>query len=272
MSEETQNAVQTYSKSTLRKDFFILSQLVTKDFKLKYRRSVLGIAWSVLNPLFMMAVQSIVFTYMFRHSIENYPLYLILGNVTFTLMNEATRNALTSITGAASLLKKIRIDRFVFPLQKVLFALVNYLFSLIAVAIVMAFFRVVPSWQIVFFPIVLLLLMLFCAGLGLALSALVVFFRDVIHLWTVILTAWTYLTPIFWDPQMLIDAQAPTWILAIVHLNPMYNYVTAMRDIFLWHQTPSLTILGLCAFWSIVMLVIGLIVFRKNEHKFILYI
>ena len=272
MQDTSQNAIQTYSKSAFRKDLFILSQLVTKDFKLKYRRSVLGIAWSVLNPLFMMAVQSIVFTYMFRHSIENYPLYLILGNVTFTLMNEATRNALTSITGAASLLKKIRIDRFVFPLQKVLVALVNYIFSFIAVAIVMVFFRVIPSWHVVFFPLILLLLIMFCIGLGLALSALVVFFRDVIHLWSVILTAWMYLTPIFWDPQMLIDAQAPTWILAIVHLNPMYNYVTAMRDIFLWHQTPSLFIFGMCAFWAVLILLIGIWVFRKNEHKFILYI
>ena len=272
MQGESRTEIQTYHASRFSKDVFILTQLVSKDFKRKYRRSVLGIAWSVLNPLFMMVVQSVVFTYMFRHSIENYPLYLILGNVTFTLMNEATRTSLTSITGAASLLKKIRIERFVFPLQKVLFALVNFLFSFVAVVIVMAFFQVVPTWHVVLFPVVVALLVLFCAGLGFMLSALVVFFRDVQHLWSVILTAWMYLTPIFWDAKLLVDAQAPTWILAVVHVNPMYNYVTAMRDIFLWHQSPTATVMGLCVFWAVLMLAIGVWVFRKNEHRFILYI
>lgn len=272
MRDASQLGAQTYYESEFKKDVFILYQLVSKDFKRKYRRSVLGIAWSVLNPLFMMVVQSVVFTYMFRHSIENYPLYLILGNVTFTLMNEATKSSLTSITGAASLLKKIRIDRFVFPLQKVLFSLVNFLFSFIAVIVVMAFFRVIPSWHIVLFPIIVLLLLMFCSGFGFLLSSLVVFFRDVQHLWSVILTAWMYLTPIFWDAQMLIDAQAPSWIIAIVHVNPMYNYVTAMRDIFLWHQMPTCAVLGLCTAWAFAMLIIGIWAFRKSEHKFILYI
>lgn len=184
----------TKTTTGLKKDLFILKQLVTKDFKLKYRRSVLGVAWSVLNPLLMMIVMSIVFSFLFRNNIENYPLYLIIGNITFALMGDSTSAALTSIIDAAPLLKKVKVNRFVFPVQKVLFALVNFGFSLIAVAIVMLFFRVAPTAHLLWLPVCLLLLMIFCIGIGLIIGSLSVFFRDIIHLWSVILTAWTYLT------------------------------------------------------------------------------
>lgn len=272
MPDRTHTKIQTHSKTGLQKDLFVVYQLVSKDFKLKYRRSVLGVAWSVLNPLLMMVVQSIVFTYLFKHSIENYPLYLIVGNVTFSFMSDATRSSLRAIVGASSLLKKVRIDRFVFPVQKVLFSLVNYAFSLVAVAVVMVFFQVVPTWHFFFFPLILLLLVVFCIGLSMALSALTVFFRDIIHLWSVVLTAWTYLTPIFWDFQLLVDNHAPHWIQLLVKVNPMYNYCTAMRDVFLWQQTPSTRIMILCVAWAIIALLLGILVFRKNEHRFILYI
>ena len=262
----------SHASSAFAKDIFILKQLVSKDFKLKYRRSVLGVVWSVLNPLLMMVVMSIVFSYMFGGSVENFPLYLIVGNVTFSLMSDSTNAALWSIIDAAPLLKKVKVDRFVFPVQKVLFALVNFAFSLIAVAFVMLWFRVVPTWHLIMLPVVLVLLMLFCIGIGLAIGSLAVFFRDIIHLWGVIILAWTYLTPIFWDLQLLIDKAAPAWIITLVKVNPMYNYITFMRDIFLWQQVPSATVFGLCCFWAVLALLVGLFIFRKTEHKFILYV
>lgn len=262
----------TYASSNFSKDLSILRQLVSKDFKIKYRRSVLGVAWSVLNPLLMMIVMSIVFSYMFRHNIENYPLYLILGNITFSLMSEATRQSLRSITGAASLLKKVKVDRVIFPIQKVLSALVNFVFSLVAVVLVMLWFRVMPTWHIVWVPLGVLLLVIFCCGLGMILGAAVVFFRDVMHLWGVVLTAWNYLTPIFWDFQMLVDNHAPEWVIMLVRLNPMYNFVQLMRDAVLWQTNPSPAVFGLCVFWALLMLALGLFVFKKTEHKFILYI
>ena len=264
--------IQPFAKTELDKNRFILKQLVTKDFKRKYRRSVLGIAWSVLNPLMMMIVMSVVFSFVFRADIENYPLYLILGNITFSFMSESTSQALMSFIDAAPLLKKVRISRFVFPVQKVLFALVNFTFSLVAVALVMLWFRVVPTWHIIWLPVCLFLLVLFCSGIGLIVGSLAVFFRDVVHLWSVILTAWTYLTPIFWVPTQLAANGAPTWVMSIVELNPMYGFVTFMRDIFLWNQNPSMQTLGLCVFWAVIMLGIGILVFRKTQHKFILYI
>jgi len=276
---ESQKAVAkpaSHAKNDFEKDKFILKQLVTKDFKIKYRRSVLGVAWSVLNPLLMMVVMSIVFSTIFGQSRngsitpEMYPLYLIVGNITFSVMSESTNQALMSIIWASSLLKKVKVHRWVFPVQKVLFSLVNFSFSLVAVALVMLLFRVVPTWHLILLPVCLLLLMCFCMGLGMMLSALAVFFRDVMHLWTVVITAWMYLTPIFWTTDYI--SQMAHWIQVLVVVNPMYNYLQFMRDIFLFNTVPSALTFGLCVAWAILALAIGYTVFHKTEHKFILYI
>lgn len=276
---ESQKAVAkpaSHAKNDFEKDKFILKQLVTKDFKIKYRRSVLGVAWSVLNPLLMMVVMSIVFSTIFAQgrngsvTPELYPLYLIVGNVTFSVMSESTNQALMSIIWASSLLKKVKVHRWVFPVQKVLFSLVNFSFSLVAVALVMLFFRVAPTWHLILLPVCLLLLMCFCMGLGMMLSALAVFFRDVMHLWSVVITAWMYLTPIFWTTDFI--SQMARWIQVLVVVNPMYNYLQFMRDIFLFNTVPSALTFGLCAVWAVIALAIGYTVFHKTEHKFILYI
>lgn len=270
------NSIQSHAANDIQKDFYILKQLVTKDFKLKYRRSVLGVAWSVLNPLLMMIVMAVVFSTIFAQgrngsiTPEMYPLYLIVGNVTFAVMSDSTSQAMTSILAAASLLKKVKVHRWVFPVQKALFALVNFAFSLVAVALVMLWFRVVPTWHLVWLPVCLILLMLFCMGIGLALSALAVFFRDVIHLWSVVITAWTYFTPIFWTTDFI--AGMPHILRVLMYANPMYNYLTFMRDIFLFQCNPSTQVLAFCVIWAALSLVIGYAVFHKSEHKFILYI
>ena len=257
----------------LAKDRFILQQLVTKDFKLRYRRSVLGVIWSVLNPLLMMMIMSFVFSYFLRGSnVENYPLYLIVGNITFSLMSEATNGGLTSIISAAPLLKKVKVDRWVFPVQKVFSAMMNFGFSLIAVVVVMLFFQVMPTWHIVWMIPALFLLMLFCIGISLLIGAAAVFFRDMIHLWSVAITAWTYLTPIFWDLSLLTNAGAPQIVVWVVKANPMYNYLEMMRCAIVYQSSPTTTVLLLAVFWALLMLVIGYFVFRKTEHKFILFI
>ncbi len=281
MTEQTQVAPKasmppSHAKNDFQKDKFILEQLVTKDFKLKYRRSVLGIAWSVLNPLLMMVVMAIVFSTIFAQgrngsiTPDMYPLYLIVGNVTFSVMSDSTTQAMSSILGASSLLKKVKVHRWVFPVQKVLFSLVNFALSLVAVALVMIWFRVVPSWHLILLPVCLFFLMLFCMGLGLMLSALSVFFRDVMHLWSVVITAWTYFTPIFWTTDFI--AQMPHILRVIMYANPMYNYLTFMRGIFLFQQSPTPLVFGLCVAWALISLAIGYTIFHKTEHKFILYI
>ena len=276
MADTSSKSTSTHAKTELQKDIFILKQLVGKDFKIKYRRSFLGVAWSVLNPLLMMIVMAIVFTTIFAQgrngsiTPEMYPLYLIVGNVTFAVMSDSTSQALSSIIQASSLLKKVKVHRFVFPVQKVLFSLVNFAFSLIAVAIVMLWFHVVPTWHLLLLPVCLILLMFFCMGLGLLLSAATVFFRDVMHLWSVVLTAWTYVTPIFWTTDFIL--KMPHILRVLMYANPMYNYLQFMRDIFLFQTCPTPLEFGLCVAWAVIAMAIGYTVFHKNEHKFILYI
>lgn len=276
MADTSSRSTSTHAKTGFQKDIFILKQLVGKDFKIKYRRSFLGVAWSVLNPLLMMIVMAIVFTTIFAQgrngsiTPEMYPLYLIVGNVTFAVMSDSTSQALSSIIQASSLLKKVKVHRFVFPVQKVLFSLVNFAFSLIAVAIVMLWFHVVPTWHLLLLPVCLILLMFFCMGVGLLLSAATVFFRDVMHLWSVVLTAWTYFTPIFWTTDYIL--KMPHILRVLMYANPMYNYLQFMRDIFLFQTCPTPLEFGLCAAWAVIAMAIGYTVFHKNEHKFILYI
>lgn len=276
MADTSSRSTSTHAKTGFQKDIFILKQLVGKDFKIKYRRSFLGVAWSVLNPLLMMIVMAIVFTTIFAQgrngsvTPEMYPLYLIVGNVTFAVMSDSTSQALSSIIQASSLLKKVKVHRFVFPVQKVLFSLVNFAFSLIAVAIVMLWFRVVPTWHLLLLPVCLILLMFFCMGVGLLLSAATVFFRDVMHLWSVVLTAWTYFTPIFWTTDYIL--KMPHILRVLMYANPMYNYLQFMRDIFLFQTCPTPLEFGLCVAWAVIAMAIGYTVFHKNEHKFILYI
>lgn len=276
MADTSLRSTSTHAKTGFQKDIFILKQLVSKDFKIKYRRSFLGVAWSVLNPLLMMIVMAIVFTTIFAQgrngsiTPEMYPLYLIVGNVTFAVMSDSTSQALSSIIQASSLLKKVKVHRFVFPVQKVLFSLVNFAFSLIAVAIVMLWFRVVPTWHLLLLPVCLILLMFFCMGVGLLLSAATVFFRDVMHLWSVVLTAWTYFTPIFWTTDYIL--KMPHILRVLMYANPMYNYLQFMREIFLFQTCPTPLEFGLCVAWAVIAMAIGYTVFHKNEHKFILYI
>lgn len=254
-------------KAQFKKDWFILRSLVSKDFKLKYRRSALGVLWSVLNPLLMMIVLTAVFSTVFRFQIENFALYLILGQTLFGLMSDATSGAMSSIIDSASLIKKIRINKILFPLEKVAFALVNFVISLIAVVAVMVFFQVVPTLNLLFLPLLLLYVFAFSLGLGLLIAALSVFFRDVMHLWSVVLTAWTYATPLFYPIEILPDFLAP-----LMQFNPMYHYVTYFREIALWGMTPSFEQNLICIGFAAAALVLGYVVFRAKEKKFILYV
>lgn len=250
-----------------KKNLGVLSALVSKDFKRKYRRSVLGVVWSVLNPLLMMVVLTAVFSYMFRFQIEHFPLYLILGQILFSLMSSATTQAMSSIVDSSSMIKKIRIEKAIFPIEKVIFELVNFAFSLVAVALVMVYMQVFPTWYILLLPVLLFFVVLFTMGLSLILSAMGVFFRDVFHLWSVFTMAWTYATPLFYPVDML-----EPWMQQVMFFNPMYHYVTFFRDIVMYGQFPGFTETAICFGMALITFVVGLIVFRMTERKFILYV
>lgn len=259
----------TVSQVSFKRNWFTISSLVSRDFKLKYRRSILGVLWSVLNPLLMMCVLAVVFSNVlkFGGGIENFPMYLILGNVLFALMSDSTSTAMWSILDSAPLIKKIKISKLIFPLEKVLFQLVNFAISLIAVVIVMLVFRIMPTPALLMLPVLLVFMVLFSAGLGMLLSSLAVFFRDVCHLWGVVLTAWTYATPLFYPIEIL-----PQWMQAAEAFNPMFHYVTYFRDIAMYGTVPGLSEHLICFAMATITFLVGLFVFKKTEKKFILYV
>ena len=199
----------------------LLKELVSRDLKVKYRRSFLGYVWSLLNPLLMMCVMTLVFSYMFRFDIPNFPLYLITGQTLWTFFNESTNMSMYSVLQNGALIKKVYIPKFIFPISRVLSSFVTMSFSLAAIVIVMIVTKAPFYWTILLFPVPLIFLLLFATGIGMVLSALSVYFRDITHLYGVVTLAWMYLTPIFYPVSAL-----PEEIIPIVQGNPMYSYIT----------------------------------------------
>ena len=246
----------------------LLRLLVTKNIKLKYRRSFLGYVWSILNPLMIMVVMTIVFSSMFSRSIENFPVYLFCGQLLFNFMNTSTHQAISSISANAMLLKKTYLPKYIFTVARVTSGLVDLLFSMGALAIVLVVTRTVITPYALLFPFVLLQLYVFCIGLGLFLAQANVFFKDMQFIYNAITTAWMYLTPIFYPLEYLPDQLI--WF--VKHCNPMYFYVGQFRDLIYYGRMPGhLIILAGCAA-AAVMLLIGVWSFFKSKDKFILYI
>ena len=224
----------------------LLKQLVQKDIKLKYRRSFLGYLWSVLNPLLTMAIMVAVFSNIFRGDIQNFPVYLIVGQTLFNFMVEATNMALGSITENAALLKKTYVPKYIFTMARVTSSLVNMIFSLGAMLVVFIVCGV--NWNI--------------------LAQSTVFFRDIRHLYSAFTMAWMYLTPIFYPITML-----PDWLrTCVIMFNPMYGYIQQFRMIVLDGQMPGgrMVLIGFAVggFWML----LGTWSFLKTQNKFILYI
>ena len=214
----------------------LLKLLVSRNIKLKYRRSFLGYIWSVLNPLLIMIVMSIVFMEMFGRKMENFPVYLFCGQLLFNFMNTSTHQAIFSITGNGSLLKKTYVPKYIFTIAKITSGLVDLVFSLGALLIVMIATKAHFSWYIFLFPLVIVQLYIFCIGLGLFLSQANVFFKDIQYIYNAVTTAWMYLTPIFYTIDIL-----PDWLeYIIVHFNPMYYYVGQFRSLIHIGELPDL--------------------------------
>ncbi len=246
----------------------LLKQLVLRDIKLKYRRSILGYLWSVLNPLMIMVVMTVVFSTIFQRNIENFPVYLFTGQIMFNFMNQSTHQALSSIDGNAALLKKAYVPKYIFTFSKITSGLVDFFFSMGALIIVMIVTGAKFSWYNLLSPLVALQLYVFCLGLGLFLAQANVFFRDIQYIYGAVTTAWMYITPIFYPIESLSNEMQ--WI--IKHLNPMYFYIGQFRDVMYYGRMPELWLIVSGCVTSLLMLVIGIRFFLKNQDRFILYI
>ncbi len=246
----------------------LLVCLVDRDYKVKYRRSVFGILWSMLNPIMMMIILNAVFSRVFRADIENFPVYLLTGQLVFSFFNEASSSAIFSVVEASALIKKIYVPKYVFPLERVLFGFVNMVFSLSALVILIIIQRVKVTAVTLLFPIPLIALFLFTCGWSFLISALCVYFRDLKHLYSVLMTAWMYITPIMYPIEYL----SGSWVYKIVMLNPLTWYVQYFRQIVMYHTLPTLEMNLVCFGEGILMMIIGLLSFRKLQDKFILHI
>ena len=247
---------------------YLLVCLVDRDYKVKYRRSVFGILWSMLNPIMMMIILNAVFSRVFRADIDNFPVYLLTGQLVFSFFNEASSSAIFSVVEASTLIKKIYVPKYVFPLERVLFGFVNMVFSLSALIVLMIVQRVKVTAVTLLFPLPLIALFLFTCGWSFLISALCVYFRDLKHLYSVVMTAWMYITPIMYPIEYL----SGSWVYKIVMLNPLTWYVQYFRQVVMYNKLPTLEMNLVCFGEAILMMIIGLLSFRKLQDKFILHI
>ena len=249
------------NKTNWKQYFFIIRELTGREIKRKYARSFLGIVWSVLQPLMTMIVLALVFTHMFSRKIENFPVYLMCGQVIWGMYSGATNSAMTSLVDNKTLLIKVKFPKVIFPISRAATALVNLGYSMIALILIMIFFRIKPNWIMLLFPIDILFLFLFRLGIGYILSILYVFFADIKHLYSVFLTMLMYCSAIFYS----VDSLSP-FMQKVVGLNPVYNYIYIMRCCMLHASMPEISSILMMVLWGIGVYLIGSYIFRRSQN------
>lgn len=246
---------------------YLLIELVKKDIKVKYRRSVLGIFWSFLEPLLFMIVLTVIFSTLFARNIENYPVYLLTGRLVFMFYSQATTGGMGSIKMNAPIIKKLYVPKYIYSVAMTLSALVTFLLSLIVLILVMAVTGISFTPYIALFIVPTVLLIVFNIGVSLILATVNVFFRDIEHLYGVFLTLIMYSSAIFFPAEIIPpDFQ---WILT---WNPVYAMISLTRDAFLYGQFFDTFTLLFATAAALGSLIIGVILFYKYQDKFILYI
>lgn len=251
-----------FDKENRKQYLFVIRELTSREIKRKYARSYLGILWSVLNPLLSMAVLSLIFTQMFSRSIDNYPIYYLSGMILWQLFTGATNAAMTALVDNKMMLIKVKLPMEIFILARVYTALVNLGYSLIAYAVMLLVFRVELSWAMLYAPVIIFFLLVFSLGLSYILATAYVFFGDVKHLYSVILTLWMYCSALFYPAEQLTG-----FIHVVIINNPIYNYITCLRSIVLDRRLPSLFQNVSMVVWAAAMYTAGYLVFRHNKNK-----
>ena len=246
---------------------FLLKQLVSRDFKTKYKRSILGMAWSFINPLLTMSVQYVVFSTIFKSNTQNYPVYLLTGIVFFNFFNEAVNTGMISIVSNASLIKKVYVPKYIYPISKLFSSLTNFGISLIPLLLVMIVTGTKISFSILLLIFDVICFSGFILGMIMLLSTMMTFFQDTQFLWGVVSMIWMYLTPIFYTENII-----PEKFIEIYHLNPLYQYITFARTCIIDGVSPEPISYVLSLASAIIVLTLGIFVFKKNQDKFVLYI
>jgi len=253
-----------YRKPGFAHDGFLVAELVKRDFKARYDRSILGMFWCVLEPTLTMGLLYAVFSLFFKSAIPNFPLYLISGIVFYQFFVETSSSAMRSIRENAALIAKVKVPLWTYPVTRAVSSLVNFLFALIPLFAVVFLTRVPlrPTLPLLLYSTACMLL--FALGAGLFLAALAVFFQDIAFLWNFACMLFMYATPIFYPEEVLMRQHH--WM---VYFNPIYHIVHFSRLV-LNGTVPPATEFAACALFALVSLALGLLVFRSLKNKFAL--
>lgn len=251
----------------LRQQHFLLEELVKRDFKRKYKRTILGIFWSVLSPLFMLCVMALIFGHFFGRNTEHYIIYLFTGLIIFNYFTDATNEGMSSLMSNASIFSKIDVPKYLFLISKNVSSLINFCIIIVIYFIFMIFDDINFSWKFVllFYPIGCLIIM--NLGIGLILSALFVFFRDIQYLYRVFTQLIMYGSAIFYSIETF-----PERVQWIFYANPIFACIDYCRSIVLYNVIPDLWLHILLLVDSIIFLFVGLYIYKKYNYKFLYYV
>lgn len=251
----------------LKRHQFLFEELVKRDFKKKYKRTVLGMAWSVLSPLLMLLVMRIVFTHFFGRGMEHYTIYLFCGNLIFAFFNESSTQGMSTLMGNAGIFTKVNVPKYLFLLSKNVQCLINFGLTMCVFVLFCLLDRITFTWRWVFLLYPIGMLVCFNIGLGLILSALYVFFRDIQYLWGIFSQLLIYMSAIFYTLDgFSVNAQR------LFLLNPVYVFISYFRQIVLDHAIPALWFHGLMLFYTALAVGIGCWMYKKYNHRFLYYV
>lgn len=246
---------------------FMFEELVKRDFKQKYKRTVLGMGWSLLSPLLTLLIMRIVFTQFFGRSVEHYTTYLFAGNLIFSFFKESTKGGMVSLLENSPIFTKINVPKYIFLLTKNVSSIINFALTLVVFFLFAAIDGIHFSWR--FFALIypFACLILFNIGIGLILSALFVFFRDITYLYDLFTMLLMYTSAIFYT----VDGY-PMWMQNIFLCNPVYCVIKYVRLVVIDGSVPSLAFHSLLLFYALLSLFVGGLIYKKKNHEFLYYV
>lgn len=249
-------------KEERRQYYFAVRQMVSREVKRKYARSYLGIVWSVLNPLLTMAVMSMIFSTIFKRSIENYPIYYLTGSIFWTLFSDSTNQGMTALVDNRTLLLKVKLPKQTFVAARVFTSLTNFAYTCVAYVLMLVVFQIKPTVYMLLFPVGVLFMALFAMGIALALSILYVFFADIKYLYSVVLQLLMYVSALFYPVDSLNEM-----MFMVVNWNPVYNYISFARSIMLYGKMPEPEVWIKIICWGVASFSFGYFIFKKKENR-----
>lgn len=246
---------------------FLFEELVKRDFKKKYKRTVLGMAWSVLSPLMMLLVMRLVFTQFFGRNMEHYTTYLFCGNLIFSYFNESSTQGMTSLIGNSAIFTKVNVPKYLFLFSKNVQTLINFGLTLCVFFIFCVLDGITFTWRFILLLYPIFCLVLFNLGVGLILSALFVFFRDIQYLWSIFSQLLMYMSAIFYT----IDHYSYT-VQCLFLANPVYLFIRYFRKIVIDAAIPSVWFHLLMLADAAAVLVLGCLMYKKYNTRFLYYV